>query len=480
MPESTLVEQTEETATCAIPRWSDNFDLQSFDLQTVLREASAQKKSAGALLKSLGYPIAELVATEAPELKSAGGVPVSASSTASDLAGDDFSVEALKQMRDAAVGTTVFLNHEYTVPEDVYGKVASVDIDTRRALDPLSGQTKNITFLDMDFTPVGEDENPRAVQVTNMLRKSQLRLGVSVTVLVLAYKDREDGGRTITRVYFLECSIVGIPCNQTAWVKPEDSKSLGPSAVEQKSVTTMTLPEQETKTAAVQTPAAPPATKSASFWASALVTMKAMFADVLEENRNNYWILIDSFRTVYYRLIREARGKTGDGLAAIVSNANESVDEFAAELKALLTTEINEAATQESTVSPYYEYWSAIGRLEGVLQKSGARNSKADKALLNKAHDCIVEAGGECAHSAAASTTEGTDDDGTKQASLGDAATKSAAFEVKIAQLTAERDAAVDMAETLETELAAEREVSKSALDALEELSRQPLPRAGA
>lgn len=478
-------QQPEATAPSAIPRWEADFDISSFDLQAVLREASAQKKSAGELLKSLGYPVAELVGVKtdaAGELKSAGAIPVSASSTAQDLAGDDFAAEALKQMRAAAVGTTVFLNHEYTVPEDVYGKVASAEIITRSALDPLSNQTRNITFLDMSFDPVGEEENPRAVQVTKMLRKSQLRLGVSVTVLVLAYKDRDDGGRTITKVYYLETSIVGIPCNQTAWVRPEEAKSFSPAATATKSLTEMTGTENKSAaitgaSAAAGQPTSP--TRKSAFWADAQLASKAMFADVLEENRNNYWILSDSFRTVYHRLLREARGKSGESLTTLVNEADASVDEFAAELKQLLADEINEAATQETTSSPYYEWWSAIGRLQGLVQKSGARNSKSDQALLNKAHDCIVEAGGACSHGeAAAAETEGGGE--AKQASLGGAETKTAALELKVAELETERDAAVELAETLADELAEEREVSQKALDALDELSREELPRAGA
>jgi hypothetical protein len=486
MPAETLTQEPELTAeeTTTIPRWSAEFDPAAFDVAAVFREAAAQKKSVGKLLKSLGYPIAEFISAELPEVKSAGGIPVTASTTASDLEADAFSLESLGQMRAAAVGSTVFLNHEYAVPEDVYGKVESAEVAKRAVPNPLAGgRSEQMHCLDMVLTPVGDTENPRAVQVTNMLRKSQLRLGVSVTVLVLAFKDLESGGRLITRVFYLETSIVGIPCNQTAWVNVEKAKALAPSDAAQKSLQTM--PEQTTKSGAV-TGAQPPGTpKSASFFASALVAAKALFADILEQNRNNYWILSDSFRTAYSRLTREARGKSGDALAAIHAEADASVDEFAAELKALLTAEIDEAAASETTAcSPYYEYWSAVGRLQGVLQKgvaqkSGARNSSADQALLNQAHDCIVEAGGLCSHKSA--ETDGGDE--TKQASLpahGDHQTKIASLEGRVAELSSQLGLALDTAETLEAKLKEEQALSKAAVDALEVFSREPLPRAGA
>jgi hypothetical protein len=467
--------------TSAIPRWTPEFDVKSFNLQAVLREASAQKKSVGELLKSLDYPVAELTATDLTESKDAGTIPASASSTASDLAGDDFEVSALEQMRDAARGTTVFLNHEYNVPEDVYGSVAAVELATRRAFNPLTERQEDMTFLDMDIAPVGADENPRAVQTTNM-RKAGIRLGVSVTVLVLAYREREGGGRTITRVYYLECSIVGIPCNQTAWLR-DDAKSFTPATP--KSLPTMT--GTQNKSAAITGATGAPSSTAAEGekpsapvpdWKTALATAKAMFADVLEENQNNIWLFMDSFYTVYRSLIREARGKSGDALNGVAANANDSVDEFAAELKQLLADEINEASTQETSDIPYYAYYSVVGRLHGLVQKSGARNSKADQALLNKAHDCIVEAGGVCSHKSAETADEsegGPAADESKQASFGEGQAKVAELEAKIASLTEELAAAVEMAEALGDELKESRETSEMAVEALEAIGREPV-----
>lgn len=463
---------TAETQT-AIPRWTPDFDVQGFDLQAVLREARAQQKSAAVLLKSLGYPVAQLTLTGDGLTETAAkgaNIPVTASSTAGDLEGDEFDAEAIGQMRAAAKGTTVFLNHEYNVPEDVYGKVAEATVVKRSMLNPLKGRNEELTCLDLDITPVGEDENPRAVQVTNMLRKSQLKLGVSVTCLVLKYREREDGSRVITRVYYIESSIVGIPCNQTAWAHAgTSSKSFTPARAGEESSTTMPQPEIK-------------ADQPGPSFAQALVTMKAMFADVLHENQNNFWLYVDSLRTVYSRLLREARGKSGDAVTALVDEGNASVDEFAAELKKLLAEEIAESAAKESTTGSYYDYWSAVGRLqglEGFVQKAGARNSAADLKLLNKAHDCIVEAGAECMHDSTAAATGGD----VKSASFtgaGDLQAKVASLTSEKEDLAAQLEEALLAAETATKALEAERLTSKTAVDALEQFAQEPLPRAGA
>ena len=441
MPEA-QAEQTEATAPCAIPRWSADFDLNGFDLQAVLREASARKKSAGELLKELGYPVAELKLSsgEGPEVKSAGGIPVTASTTASDLAGDAFDDAAIEQMCLAAEGSTVFLNHEYTVPEDVYGKVESAAVVRRTAHNPLAGRAEEMSCLDLVITPVGEDENPRAVQVTNMLRKSQLKLGVSVTVLVLQERERPDGGRVITRVYFLEVSIVGIPCNQTAWVSAVESKSFPAAEAASKSATLMTGQTHATDAGTATQQTATPQAAS-----------KAMFADVLHENQNNVWLFMDSFYTVYRRLLREAKGKTGDALNSIVNEGNASVDEFAAELKTLLAEEIAEASTQESSTDCYYQYWSAIGRLDDVVQKSGVP-AGANLDLLKRAHARMHELGVQC---------DAVADDGD-----------AAELRTKLASAEAERDEALELAERVSKEF-------EEAVGLLEEVSREELPPAG-
>jgi hypothetical protein len=457
-----MSEETEDKHTTAIPRWTPDFEVKDFDLQAVFREAKAQKKSAGKLLKSLGYPVAKFFSTDVPKFKSAsadGTIPVTASSTAIDLSGDDFDLSAIEQMKAAAVGTTIFLNHEYDVPEDVYGKVAGAEIVRRKEYSPIAGQDELLSCLDLSITPVGADENPRAVQITNMLQKSKLKLGVSVTVLILEWKKRADGGRTITKVFYIESSMVGIPCNQTAWV--QTAKSFKETVMAE-----ITGAENN---------------KSAQPGASAA---KAMFADVLNDKQNNFYMYVDSLSSVVSRLRREARGKDAAAQAELVTEANTSVDEFAATMKAWIAEEIAEAA--EKGTSSYYDdwyYYDAVSRVIGLSHKAGARNSGADQGLLDKAHDCLVEAGAACTHK------EAEGDEAMKSASVAASAeavtkaaeleTKMAALELEKAELTQQLASALDAAEKAAELLELEKATSEVAVKALEDYSLQPLPRAG-
>jgi len=136
---------------------------------------------------------------------------VTASSDEIDLGSDRFTLSALSQMEKAFESLTIFLNHKYAVPEDVFGIV------TQAALINREGHT------DLDLTIAVENTNERAVTVYGMIRNGT-RLGVSVGVLVLDadYADEQVMDRQvleITSIVPLEASIVGIPANRRSWVQ---------------------------------------------------------------------------------------------------------------------------------------------------------------------------------------------------------------------------------------------------------------------
>lgn len=139
-------------------------------------------------------------------------VVVTASSTEIDLATDRFSMSALKQMEAQFPAMTIFLNHQYKIPEDVFGKVSSAVLVQR------DGHT------DLDLSIEVETSNQRAVDTYNMV-KNGTTLGVSVGVLVLDadfVKDDSTKGvevLEITSIYTLEASVVGIPANRRSWVQ---------------------------------------------------------------------------------------------------------------------------------------------------------------------------------------------------------------------------------------------------------------------
>jgi HK97 family phage prohead protease len=131
-----------------------------------------------------------------------------ASSTIKDLSGDTMTENAIKQMADSARNNmTIFLNHSYSVPEDVFGSVEDVQVVQR-------GE-----FVDLDFDISLNDSNPRAVQTWEAISKGT-KLGTSIGAKILdGWSDKATGGYVFDSVELLEASIVGIPANPRSWVE---------------------------------------------------------------------------------------------------------------------------------------------------------------------------------------------------------------------------------------------------------------------
>lgn len=132
------------------------------------------------------------------------------SSSEPDLAGDVMSRRALEQMRqEFAGGMTIFTNHKYVVPEDVFGRVLSAALIQR-------------DFLDLDLEIAVDETNPRAMATFAQIQNG-VKLGVSVGVLVSEsqFVKGADGVKRlqIDGVTTLEASIVGIPANRRSWVQ---------------------------------------------------------------------------------------------------------------------------------------------------------------------------------------------------------------------------------------------------------------------
>lgn len=138
-------------------------------------------------------------------------VRVTASSTSIDLATDRFAKSALVQMAAQFPQMTIFLNHKYNVPEDVFGKVSSAELVERDG------------YTDLDLE-VDVSSNARAIETYAMIKDGTV-LGVSIGVLVLDADYVEDektkGAKIleITSVHTLEASVVGIPANRRSWVQ---------------------------------------------------------------------------------------------------------------------------------------------------------------------------------------------------------------------------------------------------------------------
>jgi len=131
-----------------------------------------------------------------------------ASSTIKDLAGDSMTVSAIQKMAESAKDRmTIFLNHSYDVPEDVFGTVEGVQVVQRDE------------FVDLDFDISLNDVNPRAVQTWEAINKGT-KLGTSIGAKILdGWQDKTTGGYVFDDVALLEASIVGIPANPRSWVE---------------------------------------------------------------------------------------------------------------------------------------------------------------------------------------------------------------------------------------------------------------------
>lgn len=142
------------------------------------------------------------------------------SSTEEDVHGSIMSLAALGDMTKVPVGMAIFLNHEYTVPESVFGGLADA---------PTIMQQNGVADLHLSVRVT--NKNPRALATRDLIKEGVARLGCSIGCLVKSYEidmsqvDTEDpysiltAPMTITGVYPMEWSVVGIPANQRSWVE---------------------------------------------------------------------------------------------------------------------------------------------------------------------------------------------------------------------------------------------------------------------
>jgi len=138
-----------------------------------------------------------------------------ASSTVKDLHGDTMQETAIRDMEMAAKkGLTIFLNHEYKVPEDVAGSTTNA-MAVQRGTD-----SEGSPIWDLDIDIDINDANPRAVETWTAIRKKGTKLGISIGANIPkgGYEVNDEGRYDISHVELLEASIVGIPANPRSWV----------------------------------------------------------------------------------------------------------------------------------------------------------------------------------------------------------------------------------------------------------------------
>lgn len=148
-----------------------------------------------------------------------------ASSTIDDLHGDMMTEACVRDMAAQASralsgkGMTIFLNHRYNIPEDVFGRTYASQVVTR-GNDPDTG----LPVWDLDLDVILATTNERVVKTWELIDTDQITMGVSIGAYITEYdfKDKEAGfwgGLIINKVLLVEASIVGIPANQRSWVQ---------------------------------------------------------------------------------------------------------------------------------------------------------------------------------------------------------------------------------------------------------------------
>lgn len=139
-----------------------------------------------------------------------------ASSTVRDHHGDLMERSALQDMILAAADNmTIFLNHQYRVPEDIFGSVEAA------RLKRVNEATEDADFYHTMLLDIVVDEaNPRAVKTWQHIENGT-KLGLSIGAMIprdgWSY-DEEKELYVIHHVVLLETSVVSIPANPKSWI----------------------------------------------------------------------------------------------------------------------------------------------------------------------------------------------------------------------------------------------------------------------
>lgn len=387
-----------------LPRWTEETGIESLDLRTVFAEAEAQRKSAYSVLKDAGWPVFKFVTDHevgvealpvAGEIESKAAVDADpglitliASTNATDLVGDMMEQTALEQMKAAAPGTSVFLNHSYRLPDDLFGTVVKAELVNKTLTNPINNERQEYLCLVYQVAPVSREENPKGFQVYQMLAKGKRKLGASVTVLILEKNEKPDGKRSIKQVFYIETSMVGVPCNQLSWAQYAFA-ALHPDKGQKSN--------QPAKTS--ESEAMEPIEKTEP-------VSKGLYADKVKSKTQKFWFMVETLEGVIYDLKAAARQKQKLDFGALLG---EACDEFkAAVVEAVLPV------LQNMPESGYdYGYYSLfdpqagsmvldaitqkmLSEMDEATQKAGARNNKYDMDTIQKMHDNCCSLGAKC------------------------------------------------------------------------------------
>ncbi len=153
-----------------------------------------------------------------------------ASSTSIDRDGDRMSETALQTMKSTAeANLTLYTNHEYRIPDDLFGSCVEATIKAQRDETPIIVKSNNndeeiYTFspqeLQIKIKVVSDSVNQKAGQIYSALQEG-VNIGLSIggaVKKIISVKDAVSGTihNLIDSIDLYEISVVGIPANADA------------------------------------------------------------------------------------------------------------------------------------------------------------------------------------------------------------------------------------------------------------------------
>jgi|GEM_PF-4719527 len=138
-----------------------------------------------------------------------------ASSSVRDRHGDTITAQAQAQMLEQAKGLTMFGNHDYDVPEDVYGVCEESHLEA------------SADIVDLAIRMRVAKSNPRAMQCWDLINKDGVTLAFSIGggITEAEIDEENDDGYSwfppliINGIELYEISLVGIPANPRAYTR---------------------------------------------------------------------------------------------------------------------------------------------------------------------------------------------------------------------------------------------------------------------
>jgi hypothetical protein len=391
------------------------------------------------------------------------------STTTTDLVGDIMSEAFIDKMLSQAIGKTFFVNHSYIIPQDVLGKVESGRKYTEKMTDPVTGEIG--TYLMLEFVILVATSNPVAVKTYELVEKDEIKLGASVSIIILATSAGKNGTSIIQDGYYLETSAVGIPANQASWVQSiqkafKEWERSGKAAPAENKPEFEQVSEKEQKQMSETTPAI----------AEQQIVTKNVFDDVIAfDTEMTCYDLSYSFCNAVSNLLDQAGGGY---MADPVGMLDELLSDFAQAVKTLVgpilaisPTQVGEGKASgrgdtkviASTLEQAKAYFT--WQEKGVAPATTHKDSEAKP--YQDMHDYLVSKGAACQHEApneTDTTTTSADNKDVSQALT----VNNKALELEITNLKTELAAA-------KTKSAQWEAISKKLKEKLEEYLKQPL-----